>query len=128
MEGICALCRQKKELQLMKMAQDMATASKEGNDLGLSDEEMAFYDALTKPESVKDFYSNEQLVEMTKELTEQLRKSRMVDWNLKESARAGMRRMVKRLLHKYHYPPAGMADALKTVLQQCEMWSDNAEE
>lgn len=112
----------------MKMAQDMATASKEGNDLGLSDEEMAFYDALTKPESVKDFYSNEQLVAMTKELTEQLRKSRMVDWNLKESARAGMRRMVKRFLHKYHYPPAGMADALKTVLQQCEMWSDNAEE
>lgn len=67
--------------ELMKMAQDMATASKEGNDLGLSDEEMAFYDALTKPEAVKDFYSNEQLVAMTKELTEQLRKSRTVDWN-----------------------------------------------
>lgn len=48
--------------ELMKMAQDMAKASKEGNDLGLSDEEMAFYDALTKPESVRDFYSNEQLL------------------------------------------------------------------
>ena len=114
--------------ELMKMAQDMATAKQEGNDLGLSDEEMAFYDALTRPETVKDFFSNEQLVAMTKELTEQLRKSRTVDWNLKESARAGMRRMVKRLLHKYHYPPEGMADAMKTVLQQCEMWTDHVEE
>ncbi|WP_416196098.1 type I restriction endonuclease subunit R [Selenomonas sp.] len=114
--------------ELMKMAQDMATAKQEGNDLGLSDEEMAFYDALTRPEAVKDFFSNEQLVAMTKELTEQLRKSRTVDWNLKESARAGMRRMIKRLLHKYHYPPEGMADAMKTVLQQCEMWTDHVEE
>lgn len=114
--------------ELMKMAQDMATANKEGNDLGLTDEEMAFYDALTRPEAVKDFYTNDQLVAMTKELTEQLRKSRTVDWNLKESARAGMRRMVKRLLHKYKYPPEGMADAMKTVLQQCEMWTDNSEE
>lgn len=110
------------------MAQDMAKASKEGNDLVLSYEEMAFYDALTKPESVRDFYSNEQLIAMTKELTEHLRKSRTVDWNLKESARAGMRRMVKRLLHKYHYPPEGMADAMKTVLQQCEMLTDNVED
>lgn len=112
--------------ELMKMAHDMAKASKEGNDLGLSDEEMAFYDALTKPEAVKDFYSNDDLVAMTKELTEELRKSKTVDWNLKKSARAGMRRLVKRLLHKYHYPPEGMKDAMNTVLQQCEMWSENA--
>ncbi len=83
----------------------MASANSKGNELGLTDEEMAFYDALTRPESVKDFYTNEQLVSITKELTEALRKSRTVDWNLKASARAGMRRMVKRLLHKYHYPP-----------------------
>lgn len=113
--------------ELMKMAQDMANASKAGNALGLSDEEMAFYDALTRPEAVKDVYTNDQLVAMTRELTDQLRKSRTVDWNLKESARAGMRRMVKRLLHKYHYPPEGMADAMKTVLQQCEMWTDQME-
>lgn len=111
--------------ELMNMAQDMASANSKGNELGLTDEEMAFYDALTRPESVKDFYTNEQLVSITKELTEALRKSRTVDWNLKASARAGMRRMVKRLLHKYHYPPEGMADAMKTVLLQCEMWTDN---
>ena len=109
------------------MAQDMANASKAGNALGLSDEEMAFYDALTRPEAVKDVYTNDQLVAMTRELTDQLRKSRTVDWNLKESARAGMRRMVKRLLHKYHYPPEGMVDAMKTVLQQCEMWTNQME-
>lgn len=111
--------------ELMKMAQDMASANRKGNSLGLTDEELAFYDALTRPEAVKDFYTNDQLVAITKELTESLRRSRTVDWNLRESARASMRRMVKRLLHKYRYPPEGMADAMKTVLQQCEMWTDN---
>ncbi|MEE0481639.1 MAG: DUF3387 domain-containing protein [Mitsuokella jalaludinii] len=81
--------------EITKMPQDMANASKAGNALGLSDEEMAFYDALTRPEAVKDVYTNDQLVAMTRELIDQLRKSRTVDWSLKESARAGMRRMVK---------------------------------
>ena len=113
--------------ELMEMAQDIADAHKLGNKLGLTDEELAFYDALTKPEAVKDFYSNEQLVAITKELTESLRKSRTVDWERKESARAGMRRMVKRLLKKYKYPPEGMEDAVQTVITQCEMWTDEYE-
>ena len=87
--------------ELMKMAQDIANAHKAGNAMGLSGEELAFYDALTKPEAVKDFYTNEQLIAITRELTRQLRKSRTIDWEKKESARAGMRRMVKRLLRKY---------------------------
>ena len=86
---------------------------------------MAFYDALTKPEAVKDFYTNDELVAMTKELTKQLNESRSIDWEKKESARAGMRRLVKRLLKKYKYPPEGMEDALQTVIRQCEMWTDN---
>ncbi len=114
--------------ELMKMAQDIANAHKEGNDMGLSDEELAFYDAITRPEAVKDFYSNDQLVAMTRELTENLRTSRTVDWQKKESARAGMRRMVKRLLKKYDYPPDGLEDAIQTVIAQCEMWTDNEEE
>lgn len=113
--------------ELMKMAQDIANAHKAGNEMGLSDEELAFYDALTKPEAVKDFYTNEQLIAITRDLTEQLKKSRTVDWEKKESARAGMRRMVKRLLKKYDYPPEGMEDAIKTVISQCEMWTDNDE-
>ena len=91
----------------------------------MTPEEMAFYDALTKPEAVKDFYQNSELVAITRELTEMLRKNRTIDWQKKETARAGMRRMVKRLLKKYKYPPEGVEDALNTVLSQCEMWTDN---
>ena len=112
--------------ELMKMAKDMANASQEGNDLGLTAEELAFYDAITKPEAVKDFYENDELVSLAHELTDLLRKSRTVDWQKKESARAGMRRMVKRLLKKYKYPPEGMDDAIATVIGQCEMWVDNS--
>lgn len=67
--------------------------------------EKAFYDALTRPQAVKDFYTNEQLVELAKELTEMLRKNRTLDWNRRESERANMRRLVKQLLRKYKYPP-----------------------
>ena len=111
--------------ELMKMAKEMATASAEGDAMGLSDEELAFYDALTRPEAVKDFYDNDELVAMTHELTDMLRKNRTIDWQKKESARAGMRRMVKKLLKKYKYPPEGMEDAIATVIGQCEMWTDN---
>jgi type I restriction enzyme R subunit len=112
-------------VELLKMAKDMANAHAEGDALGLNDEELAFYDALTHPEAVKDFYKNEQLVAMTHELTDLLRKNRTIDWQKKESARAGMRRMVKKLLKKYEYPPEGMEDAITTVIGQCEMWADN---
>lgn len=114
--------------ELMKMAEDISNAHKAGNAMGLSDEELAFYDALTRPEAVKDFYTNDQLIAITKELTEALRQSRTVDWEKKDSARAGMRRMVKRLLKKYKYPPEGMEDAIKTVISQCEMWTDNGDQ
>ena len=88
-------------------------------------QELAFYDALTKPEAIKDFYSNDELVSLTRELTETLRKNRTIDWQKKETARAAMRKMVKRLLKKHKYPPEGMDDALETVMSQCEMWTDN---
>lgn len=110
--------------ELMIMARDMATAHAEGDSLGLSDEELAFYDALTRPEAIKDFYQNEELVALTHELTEMLRKNRTIDWQKKESARAGMRRMIKKLLKKFKYPPEGLEDAIATVIGQCEMWAD----
>jgi len=110
--------------ELRKMAADIAKAHEEGDSLGLTAEELAFYDAITKPEAVKDFFTNDQLREMTKELTDTLRKSRTIDWQKKDSARAEMRRMVKRLLRKYKYPPEGLEDAIKVVMAQCEMWTD----
>jgi type I restriction enzyme R subunit len=111
--------------ELMKMAKEMGDAKEEADGLGLSDEELAFYDALTRPEAIKDIYHNEELVSMTHELAEMLRNNRTIDWQKKESARAGMRRMVKKLLKKYKYPPEGMEDAIATVISQCEMWTEN---
>lgn len=113
--------------ELLEAAQEIANLHKEGEKLGLTTEELAFYDALTKPENIKDFYENETLIAMTRELTEMLRKNRTIDWQKKETARAGMRKMVKRLLKKYKYPPEGMDDAVQTVMTQCELWTDNME-
>jgi len=110
--------------EMQKMAADMQKAHHKGDALGLSQEELAFYDAITKPEAVKDFYDNDQLREMTKELTDTLRKSRTIDWQKKESARARMRREIKRLLKRYDYPPKGLEDAIQTVVGQCEKWAD----
>lgn len=111
--------------ELLETAAQIAEMHKQGDALGLSAEELAFYDALTKPEAIKDFYSNDELVSLTRELTETLRKNRTIDWQKKETARAAMRKMVKRLLKKHKYPPEGMDDALETVMSQCEMWTDN---
>ena len=111
--------------ELLDAAAQIAALHQQGEEMGLSPEEMAFYDALTKPEAIRDFYENDQLVAMTRELTEMLRKNRTIDWQRKETARAGMRKMVKRLLRKYDYPPEGVEDAVNTVISQCEMWTDN---
>ena len=114
--------------ELLKMAQEMMEAEQQGNDLGLTNEEKAFYDALTRPQAVKDFYSNEELVALTKELTDVLRRNRTIDWNRREAERANMRRLVKRLLKRYKYPPEETEDAMTIVLKQCEQWTENQEE
>lgn len=111
--------------ELLRMAQEMIDAEQQGNDLGLTNEEKAFYDALTRPQAVKDFYSNEQLVSLTKDLTDMLRKNRTIDWNRREAERANMRRLVKRLLKQYKYPPEEAEDAIDVVLKQCEQWVEN---
>ena len=111
--------------ELLKMAQQIREAHDAGDELGLSEDELAFYDALTKPQAIKDFYENDELIAITKELTETLRKNRSVDWQKRDSARAKMRMMIKRLLKKHKYPPEGMDDAVATVMLQCELWTDN---
>lgn len=111
--------------ELMKLAEQIRKDTDAGVDLGLSTEEMAFYDALTKPQAVKDFYDNDELIALTKELTETLRKNKTIDWQQRESARAKMRMMIKKLLRKYKYPPEGVESAVHTVLAQCELWTDN---
>ena len=110
--------------ELLKLANQIKSAEEQGKELGLSPEEKAFYDALSLPQAVKDAYSNEELVGLTRELTRQLRRSRTIDWQEKESARAKMRLMVKKLLKKYHYPPEEAKNAMDTVIKQCELWTD----
>lgn len=113
--------------ELLETAEEIANLYKNGQKLGLSQEELAFYDALTKPEHIKDFYKNDELIALTKELTEMLRKNRTIDWQKKETARATMRKMVKRLLKKHHYPPEDYDFAINTVISQCELWTDNSD-
>ena len=109
--------------ELLKIAKQIKEGSQPIGDL--NDEEIAFYDALTKPQAVKDFYKNEELINMTRELTDSLRRNKTIDWQKKESARANMRRIINRLLKKFNYPPEEAQDALQTVMTQCELWTDN---
>ena len=111
--------------ELLRIAEEIKRTKEEEDELGLNAEEKAFYDALSTPEGVREAYSNEEFIKLTKELTEQLRKNRTIDWNHKETSRAKMRVLVKRLLKKYHYPPEGQEKALQTVMAQCNKWADN---
>lgn len=114
--------------EMLKLAKQIATAQKEGEELGLTADELAFYDALTKPQAIKDFYENDELIAITKELADTLRKNKTIDWQKRESARAKMRMLIKKLLKKHKYPPEGMEDAVQTVMTQCELWTDNVME
>lgn len=111
--------------EMLKLAKQIAAAQKEGDQLGLTADELAFYDALTKPQAIKDFYENDELIAITKELADTLRKNKTIDWQKRESARAKMRMLIKKLLKKHKYPPEGMEDAVQTVMTQCELWTDN---
>lgn len=111
--------------EMLKLAKQIAADRQEGEKLGLTVDELAFYDALVKPQAIKDFYENEELISITKELAETLRKNRTIDWQKRESARAKMRMIIKKLLKKHKYPPEGMDDAVQTVITQCELWTDN---
>lgn len=111
--------------ELLNLAKQIQAAQQEGQQLGLTADELAFYDALTKPQAIKDFYENEELIAITKELAEALRNNRTIDWQKRDSARAKMRMMIKKLLKKHKYPPEGMDDAVQTVMLQCELWTDN---
>ena len=111
--------------EMLKLAKQIAAAQKEGDKLGLTADELAFYDALTKPQAIKDFYKNDELIAITKQLADTLRKNKTIDWQKRESARAKMRMLIKKLLKKHKYPPEGIEDAVATVIIQCELWTDN---
>ncbi|MCH1932745.1 DUF3387 domain-containing protein, partial [Shewanella sp. A25] len=86
---------------------------------------LAFYDAISENESAREFYENDVLKQIAKELTINIRNSMKVDWDVRESVRAQMRITVKRLLRKYKYPPDKQADAVKLIIEQAEKMSEN---
>jgi type I restriction enzyme, R subunit len=108
-------------LELIKLAKEMDAATKRGEDLGLTDDEVAFYDALAANESAVQAMGDDKLKVIATELITQVRKSVTIDWTLREGARAKIRVMVKRILNKYGYPPDLQEEAVKTVLRQAEL-------
>jgi len=110
--------------ELIKMAEEFSAEQKQGNSMGLTAEELAFYDVLSSPEGVKEAYTHEAFIEITHALAEEIRKSQTIDWNRKESARARMRTTIKRLLKQYKYPPEGQKKAIEMVFKQVEHMSE----
>ncbi len=106
--------------ELIEMAKKFRAAASRGDALGLTDDEVLFYDALADNESAVRELSDETLKKIAHELTENLRQNLSVDWSSRESVRAKLRLMVKRILRKYKYPPDLEEDAVRLVLQQAE--------
>ncbi|MGH9826383.1 MAG: type I restriction enzyme endonuclease domain-containing protein, partial [Blastocatellia bacterium] len=108
---------------LIDMAKDVNSAIRRGEDLGLNDSELAFYDALETNEASVRELGDEILRKIAVELTNNLRNNLTVDWSVRETVRARLRLMVKRILRKYKYPPDREARAIELVLQQAEALS-----
>lgn len=111
--------------ELINLSKEMMDAYKAGDEKGLSQEELAFYDALVADLEVLRNMEDAILIEMAHELTLLIQKSRTVDWDKKQSARAYMRTQVKHLLRKYKYPPEKATNAIEIVIKQAELMSAN---
>ena len=107
--------------ELIKLAKDLDAATKAGKEMGLTDDEKAFYDALAANDSAVTAMGDDKLKLIAAELISQVKKSVTIDWTLRESARAKIKVMVKRILNKHGYPPDLQEEAVKTVLAQAEL-------
>jgi len=112
-------------MELIQMAKELNEAEKSGEDTGLTQDEIAFYDALADNESAKEVLGDEILRQIAMELTKSIRNSMTVDWNLRDSVRARMRMQIRRLLKKYDYPPDQEENAVETVMEQAELMCSN---
>lgn len=111
--------------ELIKMAKDFMKIHNEGNTLGLREDEVVFYDALTRDEKVKEILGDEILIKITKELTETIKKNMTIDWFDKVSVQAQMRKSIRRLLRKYGYPPEDTEDTTELVLKQAKLMCED---
>lgn len=113
--------------RLIDLAKSLREAQRHGEELGLSAEETAFYDALADNESAREAMQSDTLRLMARELTEMVKNMPKLDWTQRESVRASLRRNVRRLLAKYGYPPDLAEGATQLVLRQAELSTENAE-
>lgn len=109
--------------ELIQLAKDMRTANARGDKLGLSEEELAFYDALETNDSAVKVLGEPTLTKIARELVETVRKNVTIDWTVRENVRAHLRVLVKRILRKYGYPPDKQEQATQTVLEQATLLS-----
>ena len=109
--------------ELIQLAKDMRAAGARGEKLGLSEDELAFYDALEVNDSAVKVLGEPTLMKIARELVEAMRKSNLIDWTIRENIRAQLRVTVKRILRKYGYPPDKQEKATQTVLEQAEVLS-----
>jgi len=109
--------------ELIGLAREMREANARGERLGLSDDELAFYDALGVNDSAVQVLGDETLRDIARELVETVRRNVTIDWTLRENVRANLRRLVKRVLRKHGYPPDKQESATRTVLEQAEVLS-----
>ena len=112
--------------ELIKLAHEMREANARGERLGLSDDELAFYDALATNDSAVQVLGDEQLRVIARELVDTVRRNVSIDWTLRESARANLRRMVRRTLTRHGYPPDQQEQAIRTVVEQAELFPENS--
>ncbi|MBN7798745.1 type I restriction endonuclease subunit R [Parahaliea mediterranea] len=110
--------------ELIDMAREITAADKRGEELGLTEDELAFYDALEVNDSAVAILGDEKLREIAHDLVEQVRKNATIDWTVKETVRSRMKVMIKRILRKYGYPPDKEASATATILKQAELLAD----
>ena len=109
---------------MIKMAQDIKAADAEGERLGLSTAEVAFYEALEVNDSAVKVLGDATLREIAKEIADKVRANATIDWSIRESARAKMMVIVRRTLNRYGYPPDKQEKAIETVLKQAELMAD----
>ena len=110
--------------ELMDLAREIRNAGARGEELGLNEDELAFYDALGTNDSAVQVLGDDTLRDIARELVERVRGSASIDWTLREDVRARLRVMVRRILRKHGYPPDKAEEATKTVLEQAEVLSD----
>lgn len=109
---------------LIKMAKEFKEDMERGNKLGLSEDELAFYDALEVNDSAVQILGDDILKSIAKELVDKVRKSASIDWTIRESVKSKMRYLIKRILIKYKYPPDKQAQAVQLVIEQAELLAD----